>query len=280
MKFIISHKWILLVAAVIIVALALSIFSAMSPGLAWGSSGFLGTVLKPVQTSLGTLSDRISTFFNSGQIIDDLRAENARLRQHAADIDEDARLYQITLEENERLRNLLEFNQRRRDLQLYPATIIAPDIDNYARTFTISRGSKHGVEPQMLAINEYGQLVGIVSEVGADWATVRTAVDSEFACGAYVFRPGIDGVCRGKFEIMRDGKLTMIGFGPDADIKSGDEVLTSGVGGLYPRDVVIGYVSELQYDTNGMTATAIITPAADLTDIDQIFLVLSFESEE
>jgi len=132
----------------------------------------------------------------------------------------------------------------------------------------------------MLVLNEYGQLIGVVSEVGSDNAVLRTVVDSEFACGAYVFRPGVDGVCRGRFELIHDGKLTMIGFSPDADIKSGDEVLTSGVGGLFPRDVIIGYISELESDINGMTVTAIITPVADLVHIDQVFIVMSFESEE
>lgn len=280
MKFIIRYKWILLVAAIVIAALVLSIVSALSPGQALGTSGFLGKALKPIQTSLGTISDRFGTILKSGQIIDDLRAENSRLRQHAAEVDKNARLYQLTLEENERLRELLDFSQRRRDLEFLPANIIARDIDNYARTFTISRGSKHGIQPQMLALNEFGQLIGIVSEVDTEWAVLRTLVDSDFACAAYVFRPNIDGVCRGKFEIMRDGVLTMLGFGTDADIKDGDEVLTSGVGGLYPRDIVIGHISELQYDPNGMTATAVITPAADLTGIDQIFLVTSFESED
>jgi rod shape-determining protein MreC len=221
----------------------------------------------------------VGLFWNSGRVIDELRAENARLRQHAANVEEQARLYQITLEENERLRNFLDFKQRWRNFESIPATIIARDIDNYARTFTISRGSRHGAQPQMLVLNEYGQLVGVVSEVGTDQSVIRTVVDAEFACAAYAFRAGVDGVCRGRFELMREGQLTMIGFSPDADIKSGDEVLTSGVG-LFPRDIIIGYVSELEPDINGMTITAVITPAADLIHIDQVFLLMSFESED
>ena len=280
MRFIIRYKWIILVAAVLISALVLSVASALSPGLALGGSGILGRALRPFQTSLDSISERVGVFWNSGRIIDELLAENTRLRQHAANVEEQARLYQVTLEENERLRNFLDFKQRWRNFESLPATIIARDIDNYARTFTISRGGRHGVEPQMLVLNEYGQLVGVVSEVGSDHAVLRTVVDSEFACGAYVFRSGVDGVCRGRFELMREGRLTMIGFSPDADIKSGDEVLTSGVGGMFPRDIAIGYVSEVETDINGMTVTAVVTPAADLTHIDQVFLVMSFESED
>jgi rod shape-determining protein MreC len=280
MKTIIRYKWIILVAAVIVLLLALTIVSALFPGRALGSSGILGSAFGPFQTSLDAVSERVNLFWNSGRVIDELRAENARLRQHAASVEEQARLYQVTLEENERLRNFLDFKQRWRHFEGLPATITARDTDNYARTFTISRGERHGVHPNMLVLNEYGQLVGLIAEVGADWAVLRTVVDSEFACGAYVFRPGVDGVCRGRFDIMREGLLTMIGFNPDADIKNGDEVLTSGVGGLFPRDIIIGYVSELEADINGMTVTAIITPAADLTHIDQVFLVTSFESED
>ncbi|MCL1819289.1 MAG: rod shape-determining protein MreC [Oscillospiraceae bacterium] len=280
MKFILRYKWIILVAAIIIAAIALSVYSALSPGRALGGSGILGSALKPIQTSLNSISERLNTFWSSGRIIEELRAENSRLRRHAATVDEQSRLYHETLKENERLRDILEFKQKRRDFELMPATVIAGDIDNYARTFTISRGDKHGVVPQMLALNEFGQIVGVVSEVGSDQSVLRMLVDSDFACGAYIFRSRDYGVCRGRFELMYDNKLTMIGFGTDTDIKEGDEVLTSDIGEVFPRDLVIGYVSDLEYDRNGMTVTAIITPAAELTHVEQVFLIMSFESED
>lgn len=280
MRFLIGHKWIIILIAIVAAAIVFSVVAALVPGVAVGSADWLGGVLKPVQVSLASVSDWASSFWTNGRLVDELLTENALLRKYVADIDEQARLYDQMLKENDRLRDLLEFKRRSREFTFTSATVIARDTDNYAKTFTLSRGSKHGVKPQMLAVNEIGQLLGVVSETGSDWATLRTLVDSDFACGAYVYRARIDGVCQGNFKLMNDGRLTMTGFTPDVDIKVGDEVLTSGVGGLFPRDVVIGTVSELLFDLNGMTATAVIQPAADLRHIEQVFLVTSFESEE
>ena len=280
MRFLFGHKWMALVIIIVAAAVVLSAMSALSPGIAIGSSDWLGGLLKPFQTSVGSISNMASSFWTSGRRIAELEAENAALRRHVAEIDEQARLYDQIISENERLRELLGFAQRHSDLSLLPAAVIARDTDNYAKTYTISRGSRHGIEPRMLAVNEMGQIVGTVSEAGVDWATVRTVVDSDFACGAYVFRSRIDGVCKGSFGLMNEEKLTMTGLTPDVDIKVGDEVLTSGVGGMFPRDIVIGEVIALEFDLNGMTATAIISPAAELKRIEQLFIVMSFESEE
>jgi rod shape-determining protein MreC len=269
-----------LVAIIILVAIVLSVAAALSPGVAVGGTGWIGDFLKPIQTVTVSVSDWVSSFWTNARRVEELEAENATLRRYIAETDEPARLYEQAVSDNERLRDLLDFSQRKRDLTYQPAAVIARDTDNYAKTFTISRGSRNGIEPNMLVINEIGQLVGVVSFVSAEWATVRSIVDSDFAIGAYAFRARIDGVCRGKFEMMNENTLTMIGLTPDADIKVGDEILTSGVGGQFPRDIVIGEVVAMEFDPNGMTATAIIAPAAELKRIEQMFVITSFESED
>ncbi|GHU95615.1 hypothetical protein FACS1894208_08740 [Clostridia bacterium] len=132
----------------------------------------------------------------------------------------------------------------------------------------------------MAAVSAEGHLLGVISEVGVNWSTLRTIIDADFVCGAYAYRANLETVCLGRFDLMRENLTTLSGFKTDADLKNGDLVLTSGVGGLYPRDLEIGHVQEVEFDPNGMTATAILKPVANLTRLSQVFLIKSFEITE
>ncbi|GHV10340.1 cell shape-determining protein MreC [Clostridia bacterium] len=277
MKFLADHKWIVAFCAVLLLALALTVVSMLSPGAASVTSNVLGGVLNPAQEAVNTVSDWLKSAFGNQKELDELINENRRLRAHAAEVEEKARLYDQTLDENERLRQLLGFAQRRRDLNFISSVILSRDLDNYARTCTLSKGSLDGVASGMAAVSPEGHLVGVVSEVGVNFCTLRTIIDADFVCGAYAYRTNLEAVCEGRFDLMGENRTTLSGFRVDTDLKNGDIVLTSGLGGMYPRDLEIGYVQEVEFDPDGMTATAILAPSADLGHMTQVFLIKSFD---
>ncbi|MCL2084847.1 MAG: rod shape-determining protein MreC [Oscillospiraceae bacterium] len=279
MKFLWEHKWIMLLVAALMAALAFTVSAMLNPGYAAGPSGLLDGVLRPAQYAAGVLRDKMSSLWGDRELIDSLLDENRRLKQYIAEIDEQARNYERTEAEIKRLREMLGFQERRRDFEFIPATVIARDMDNYARTMTLSRGSRHGVEPGMAVVSESEQLIGVVSEVSAFSSTLRTVLDPGFVCGAYIYRAALDGLCTGRFSYMRENLTTVEGFTPDMDIRIGDAVLTSGsdAGSQYPRDLSIGAVSAVLADPNGMTATVLVEPLADLRHIEQVFIIMSFD---
>ena|GEM_PF-1403405 len=282
MKYLLEHKWMLLIAAALLLALGVSAAALFNPGHAGALSGALDGILRPAQYASGALRDRLSTLSGDRELIDNLVNENRKLKEYIAQMDERARNYEQTEAENARLRALFEFVEARKELTLAAAGVIARDTDNYSRTLTLSKGSRHGVEPDMVAINESGWLVGVVSEVSASSSVLRTVLDPDFGCGAYIYRPSLNGFCQGQFSLMRQNLTTIIGFVSDMDIRIGDAVMTSGfdAGSVYPRDLGIGTVKDVLPDPNGMTATVIIDPYVDPRHVEQVFLILSFEEEE
>jgi rod shape-determining protein MreC len=273
LKFFREHKFIPILIAVLVIAMALVVFSLLSPGSASAPANLLGGVMHPAQEAVAALSDWLGSLFGDQEQINELLAENMRLRAYAAEVEEKARLYDQTLAENERLRELLNFAQTRREFTFEPATVVSRDLDNYSRTCTLSKGSQDGVTAGMAAVSAEGYLIGVVSEVGTSWCTLRTVIDADFACGAYAARANIEAVCEGSFELMRLNRTSLSGISREADVKNGDIVLTSGVGGTYPRDIEIGRVADVTFEIDGMTATAVIEPMADLARLSQVFLI-------
>ena len=95
-------------------------------------------------------------------------------------------------------------------------------------------------------VTEEGYLLGVVTEAGLNWSTVRTILDSETSIGAMVFRSGGSVLAQGDFALMGEGRLRLGYLGAEPDVVAGDLILTSGLGGYYPSQLVIGYGEEIR----------------------------------
>ncbi len=280
MRFFLKHKVLLVAVIAIVLVLTLSVVSALTDGYASPVSNALGSIFKPFQTAIAGFSDKVASWYGYMYEFDTVKAENEQLKMKIAQMEEEARLSEASNEENARLRQLLGLSERKRDLALEASTITSHDVSNWASTFTISKGTNFGIKPRDCVINEEYFLVGVVSEVGANWATVVTVIDTDLEAGAYNFRTGQLAVAKGNFDLMRQGRLRLSYLPKDADVKNGDLVLTSGIGGLFPRDLVIGAVEGVQTDETGISAFAVIHPSAQLGDLKQVFVVKSFDISE
>ena len=208
---------------------------------------------------------------------DELKEENARLKLQIAGMEETVRQARSDREENERLRELADLRQQRRDLHFESARILVQDASNWSSMLTITRDAAQDIKVGDCVVTEEGYLVGVVSEVGFNWATVRTILDSGFSMGALVFRSGASAVAQGDFALMSEGRLTLAYLGTDPELVSNDLIVTSGLGGYYPGEVVIGYVEEVRASDDGLDQIAVVRPAAELEDMTQVFIVTSFD---
>ncbi|MDR0671057.1 MAG: rod shape-determining protein MreC [Oscillospiraceae bacterium] len=280
MRFLLKHKGLLAAAAAVLLAFVLAVVSSLTGGYASPVSNLLGTVFQPLQSGIAGLSDSIASLYGYMYEHDALKEENERLKIQIAEMEAAARLSEASNDENERLRQLLGLSERRRDFVFESATITERDASNWASTLTLSRGSANGIAPGQCVISEAGYLVGVINEAGTTWSTVTTLIDTDMEAGAFVFRTGLSAVVEGNFDLMRQGFLRMSYLAKDVDVKNGDVVLTSGIGGKYPRDIVVGRVTNLYVDETGISAYAVIRPSVELEELKQVFVIKSFDISE
>ena len=126
-------------------------------------------------------------------------------------------------------------------------------------------------------MDENGNLVGTVSAVGTNWATILTLVDTDTSIGAQVFRTGELGVAQGNFALMGENRLRLDYLPAGCELLGGDLVVTSGLGGFYPAGLVIGSVEEVQLDDSGAASYAVLVPAVDFDALQQVVILRSYD---
>ena len=268
--------WVLFAAAVIAVALAvMSFFSSSTSSPLENLAGIITSPFRTAFSSVANWFNDKQDYFANNQA---LREENQELRNQIAQMEADLRQAKSDSEENKRLRELLNLREKKRDLgELEPAQILEHSSSNWTSTLTLNQGTEHGVELNDCVITEEGYLVGVVNQVGLNWCTVLTVVDTDISLGAQVFRTEDVGVAEGDFSLMSQGRLKLSYLPAGVSLLNGDLIVTSGLGGYYPSGLVIGTIEEVQLDDSGSTQYAVIAPSADLDSLTEVFIVKSFE---
>ena len=266
--------WILFAGAVIAVAMAaLSFFSVTSSPLV--------NMTKTLTSPFRSAYTAVATWFNDKQNYyrntTALEEENAALRQRIAQMEEDIRQAELDSDENQRLRELLELREQRRDFQLEAALITEHAVSNWTSSLSLNKGTAHGVENGDCVIDETGALVGIVREVGVNWCTVLTIVDTDTSLGAQVFRTKDLGIAQGDFALMEENRLRLEYLSAGSQLLGGDVVQTSGLGGFYPSGLVIGTVDVVQIDDSGSASYAVLIPSVEFDDLTEVFIIKDFD---
>ena len=267
--------WVLFAAAVLSVALAvMSVLSASSSPLV----NLTGILVSPFRAGYTVVANWFNDLQNYYKDTTDLQAENAALRQQIAQMEETIRQAKADVEENAKLRELLDLTRQRRDLTDFEACMITEhEVTNWTSSLTLNKGTSLGVEVGDCVTDECGNLVGVIDRAGTNWSTVLTLVDTDTSLGAQVFRTKELGIAQGDFSLMRENRLRLDYLPADCALLPGDVVVTSGLNGYYPSGLVIGYVEEVQLDDSGASSYAILAPEADFDALTEVFVIKSFE---
>ena len=279
MKRFLSKNGIWLLAGVAVVVVVLCIISAVSSGTPFlrNAAGVIASPFRAAGSAVAGWFGGIGDHFDK---VADLQQENDDLRAQVADLERQLRQAQKDSEENQRLRDLLELQSQRRDLKTVSARVTERSISNWENTLTLTRGTSAGVAIGDCAIDEYGNLVGVVTDAGMNWCTVTTILDTTSSIGATVFRTEQVAVAQGQLGLMSDGQLALTYVEEPGKLIAGDLVVTSGLGGYYPSGLPIGTVTELRTDTGGLTQYAVLSPKADIGALTQVFLITEFDVVE
>ena len=194
--------WILFAGAVIAVALALlSYFSTNTSPLV----DLANTITSPFRAVCTSVAGWFVDKQNYYEDVTALKEENEALKQQIAEMEATVRQGAADSQENVFLRDLLDLRKQRRDLSDFEtATVMERSVTNWTSSLTLNIGTDHGVEVNDCVIDETYALVGVVSEVGLNWCTVLTIVDTDTSLGAQVFRTKDLGVAVGDFSLMGD----------------------------------------------------------------------------
>ena len=250
------------------------------PGKAGVLNNAVSVVLNPVKNGVTLLVDKAERLYNYLFGYELLQAENEQLQAELANMNQDSRDAQTYKTENERLRELENLTEKHTDYDLAIANVVSRSGGSYGSTMTISQGSSIGLEAGMCAITETGQVVGILSEVGTNWATVTTILDTTSEIGAYIFGSGYTCIAQGDFTLMKEGKLRASYLSSSATIRNSDQLLTSGDGDIYPPGLVIGGVTDVGDDETNVAKYAVITPTVDLDAVEQVFVIKSYDIKD
>lgn len=245
-----------------------------------GRIGFVqnmaGVLKSPIQKVLSSAVNWFDSMYGYIYDYDSLLAENESLRSQLADAQKSARDGIEASEENSRLRKLLELREKHTDYVMESCKVVLWSTSNWSSAFTISKGASSGIEMGDPVITEYGAVVGQITELGTNWATVSTLIDVDMSVGAFVGATGNSGMVVGEFSFMRDktAKLTYLADG--AQIFVGDDVLTSGSGGAFPAGLMIGTLTAVQTEAGGQIEYGIVEPQANLDSLVQVFVIKDF----
>lgn len=275
MKRLLTKYGVIVLSLAVLIAVILSVMayfsttSAVMPNIA-------GIIASPFRAAGAAVTGKVDEWVRYFTDFDALREENEQLKQDLAEMKAAFRQAEYDREENARLRELLDLRKQRRDFYFESALVVESDVSNWSSLLTINKGTAHDVAVGDCVITETGYLVGVVTEAGLNWSTVRTVLDSDTSIGATVFRSGTNAVAQGDFALMGQGRLKLGYLGAEPDLMSGDLIVTSGLGGYYPSQLVIGYVEEVDTSDDGLAQYAVIQPEVELEDLQEVFVVTDF----
>lgn len=279
MKRFLSKYGIWLLAGVAVVVVVLCVISAVASGTPFLRNA-AGVIASPFRAAGSAVAGWVGGIGDHFASVEALQQENDELRAQVADLERQLRQSQQDRSENQRLRDLLELESQRRDLKTVSARVSERSVDNWSSTLTLNRGTSAGISIGDCAIDQYGDLVGVVTDAGLNWCTVTTVLDTSSAIGAKVFRTEQVAVAQGQLSLMTQGQLSLTYLESAEDLISGDLVVTSGLGGYYPAGLTIGTVEELRTDADGLTQYAVVTPKAAIDALTQVFLITEFDVVE
>ena len=239
----------------------------------------LGYVIIPFQNGINQVGDWMTEQKNGFQSMKKLAKENEKLKDQVDELTAKNNNLSQQQEEVERLRALYELDQEYSEYEKIGAQVIGKDSGNWYDTFIINRGTEDGVEADMNVMAD-GGLVGIVTNTGKDWATVRSIIDDSSNVSASVTSISQNCIVTGDLQMMDEGKIRFIQLtDKENQVQEGDKVVTSSVSSKFLKGILIGYVSEVEDDANNLTKTGTIIPAVDFENIQEVLVIKQLKQQ-
>ena len=236
----------------------------------------LSVVLTPLQKVTSALSGGAASVWEKYTSIDDvmdrneqLEAENAELRQQMVD-------YDRIKAENDAYKALARIQDTNSAASYVSAFVIGRDPLDEFGGFTLDQGSTDGVAVNDAIISDRGYLLGVVVEVDATSCKVMTILHPSFNAAGVVSRTRDNGIITGSADYAADGQCVLTNLDRATEARKGDQVITTGLGGVFPANLLVGTVQEVVPEQSGKSSSAVILPGADPRTVKHVFIVTEY----
>ena len=233
----------------------------------------VGYVLVPIQSGVNRVGGGLYNELSSVGKLKTALAENETLKTRVDELTEENTRLRSEQFELERLRSLYELDQEYMQYHKIGARIIAKDSGSWFSVFRIDKGSDDGIKEDMNVIAG-GGLVGIVTDVGANYATVRSIIDDSSRVSAMAQQSGDSCIVAGDLQLFKEGSLKLSYMEKDDDIKDGDMIVTSNISGKFLPGILVGYATDITVDYNdNLTKSGYLIPAARFDRLQEVLVI-------
>lgn len=267
------------------ILIGLSAFCILLIGITSFKDGFLsplrtgvGYFLIPIQSGVNRAGSALYQEIRDYSTLKEALAENEALRAQVDELTETNSRLQSEQFELQRLRELYELDQNYLQYEKIGARVIAKDSGDWFQVFRINKGSADGVQVDANVIAG-GGLVGIVTDVGANYATVRSIIDDVSRVGAMAQQSGDTCIVAGDLTLYEDGRLRINDIMQDADIKDGDRIVTSNISSKFLPGILIGYAADITTDSSRLTKSGYLVPAAQFDSLQEVLIITSLKED-
>jgi len=268
MRDFLSTKSAKILIATLAVIIVLAILGAT--GNPWVSSAF-----NFLTKGLSSVSSNIT---ENQKSYDELKAENESLRKKIADLRTQLVDYSDIKDENARLWKYYKLKKTNPDFEIFPASVIRRDTNEEFYSFTIDAGSNSGISALDPVITENG-VIGFIKSVNATSSKVTTILSPDFQAGALDKKSGESGVVSGSAISGEDNKTTFTKIDANAKVKKGDIIVTSGIGGVYPANLILGEVTAIKYNEYDAAKYAVVKPYEDIKEVTDVVVLTDFKNK-
>ena len=257
------------VIAVILLILLVILTNLNRDNLSYAES-FVTSIIMPVQNAFTMLGHKVkgdTEFFTN---LDTLKKENEELKSKNQELETQVRELEVLKAENSKLQEYANLSEKYQEYETIPAYVIDRDVSNYSSNIVINAGSKQGIEKNMTVIADKG-LVGHVISVTDNTAKVQVIVDSASSVSAMISTSSESIICRGSVENNKCLNASYIDT--SSELLVGDSVVTSGIGGIYPKGITIGTIKQVVNTKNITDRYAIVETAVDFSKLYTVLVI-------
>lgn len=236
-------------------------------------SNTVAASIVPFQSGLSSIGTYLSSGATELKELRSVRAENETLKERISELEiENSKLYEEKYELNT-LRSLYELDQKYADYEKVGARIIGKDAGNWFSTFVVDKGSDDGIEVNMNVMSGSG-LVGIITQVGPNWAQVRSIIDDQSNVSATVLSTNNPIIVTGNLGLMDTGNIQFSQLlDEEGNVVEGDLLVTSDISDKFLPGINIGYISSIEKDANNLTKSGTVTPCVDFDHLDVVLII-------
>ena len=280
MKTLLTRRTIIIAAVAVLIAvtsiISINVFNTSGP-----VTGLANTISRPLRALTSIVARTFESIYSSIYKYDGLMEDYEKVLRELTELRADSREVEDLREENDRLRELVDFRKRHGGFESEDAMVVGRTGSNWSSSFTIDRGyANSNIERGNAVVTAYGVLIGQVSEVNAIDSIVVTVLDTTFSAGVFVGESDSSVPAKGDFTLMRSGLLMLDRLPASLVVLPGNTVVTSGYGSVLPPGLVVGEIVEVLRHNTGIGLYATVKPMRDVDTISQVFIITGFETTD